>query len=244
MLPATRSGQGPGDHQQHDLARSMQLERARAFVERSAGGHDVVDEKDAPARQVARAMERAADVLLAFFPWQTGLGRSMPDSCTYPGVERQPECCGDGACQFQRLVEAAFAQPGWVQRQRDDEVGGHVRRQPGQFTPKIGGKRQAMAVFEGLDQLVQRKSVIESGQGSVVMWRMCEATPAQLSRSRGQGAARAAGGRKPWQVVGACPAENFSSTGLSAEQAILREEMVYGASGKDLRAGKQVHVLS
>ena len=100
----------------------MQLERSGTFVERCAGGHHVVEQKKALAAEIGGAMEGVADILAARFPRQTGLRLGRTDTLAMTAIDRPTQRTTQRARQFQRLIEAAFAQAGRMQRQGNDAI--------------------------------------------------------------------------------------------------------------------------
>ncbi len=229
--------QDPCQRQQNHLLGSMQFERPCAFVERGAGGHHVIDQDDPFPRQVGRAMERAADILLAFAPRQAGLRRCVPDARTAVRLDRQFQGGPDRAREFEGLVEAPLAQAFWMQWQGNDQIGGDSGGLLRQKLPKIRRQRQTVRVFERLYQPVEREIVAEDGLRDVVMRRVRQAAAAERFFRDGQGAARAGRLRKPRQGFDAGTAEQRYAARLPAEQAVLRQQGVDGMPGDELCAG-------
>ncbi len=87
----------------------MKLHCARAFIERCAGGHYVVDQKQSLSAEIGRAVKSAADVLLAFAPGQVGLCGRIAGAAATRGIDRDAQCLAQRAGEFERLIEAAFA---------------------------------------------------------------------------------------------------------------------------------------
>ena len=80
--------QRAGDDEHRNVGRAVQLERARAFVDRRAGGHHVVDQHEPLAAEILAAVEGAANVLDALAPRKLRLSQRVPYPLATPGVDR------------------------------------------------------------------------------------------------------------------------------------------------------------
>jgi len=94
------------------------------------------------------------------------------------GVDRPAAGLANRAGQFECLIEAAFAQTLRMQGQWNQSVDPTACRLSGELLSKVVAQRQAMGVFEGLNQLVYRKVVAKNGKRCVIVGRMAEAAPA------------------------------------------------------------------
>ena len=114
--------QGAGDHREAYLGGAMQAQYPGGLTQGGAGGHHVVYEQDAQAREVAAALEGAPDIGLARPVGLAGLGRGGAGPLQAVTVNRSPEAFsqapGDQGC----LVETAFPQALRMQGQRHDPV--------------------------------------------------------------------------------------------------------------------------
>lgn len=216
-----RSRQGAGKHQQGDVRCAVQLERARTFSKRSARCHDVIDQQNALAAEVCRAVKCAPQILCAFRQGERSLRRGMGQAHAETGAKRHSQGAADRAREFQRLIKAAFFQTKRVQGQGDDDVHRQVACKRCQRLTKKRGNRQTMPVFEGMDQLVEGKVVTVGGGCPVVMRRVSQATAAKCPCGGRQGAARTAGARQTGKVGSTPRAERGIARGERAEQAIL-----------------------
>ena len=86
---------------------AVQFQRSRTFVERCAGGHDIVDEQDALTGEIGRAMESIADIFNALFPGQGGLRRRVANALTMAAVKWQAQGFGQRTRQLERLAKRA-----------------------------------------------------------------------------------------------------------------------------------------
>ena len=162
-------GQRPGQDQQGNFLSTMLLERACAFIERSARCHDIVDQENALCAQILHAVKGIANVFAAFFPGQARLGRRMPDTLAAKFVEWSMQSAGNRSSKFECLVKTTLLETQAVQGQGNDEICVCIG---GFFSHEATEKRtedQPVLVFECLYQPVEGKVVAEYGDRSVVM---------------------------------------------------------------------------
>ena len=114
--------QGPGQNEKNDGSSAATFERARTFIERSAGSHHVIDQKNGLVGKRGFTAERSADVFLALPPGQSGLRGRVADALAQRGYQRAPEPGRQRAGEFEGLVKTAFAQPRRVQGKRRNQV--------------------------------------------------------------------------------------------------------------------------
>ena len=126
----------------------MQLECPGTFVERGAGRHHVINQRDAFAGQVGGTMKSAADVLDARPPGQFGLCRRMPNARADAGINRPATERTDRPRKFKCLVEAALTQAQRMQWQRNDQVSATITGAGGQLLAEPLAECQPVGVLE------------------------------------------------------------------------------------------------
>lgn len=165
-VPGTGAADGPN----LDLRRAADPQHPRAFGDRAAGGHHIVDQGNSRSVQRSPERERPQRVGQSAARVELGLRGSVAHPPQSGGDERYPEVAGRGAGQFQGLIEAALAQAQRVQRDRHDAVrrgiaafgqggGKQFAQQPGMAQPAVE--------FELAEQEVYRRLVAKRREGAV-----------------------------------------------------------------------------
>ena len=216
--------QGSGKHDQRNAARTVQAEGPGAFVKRCARGHHIINQQDMLAAEVFGAVKCLANVLPTRFPWEIGLDGSVSNPGADSGAEWTLQRVCDGAREFERLVEPACFQTVRVQGQRQDKIGREIAGYLDKRLRKVGAEGESVAVFEGLDEFVDRKAVAERGAGFVEMGRRTQALTTNFTLRCGVSAAWAAVFGESRQISIAGSAQDRRAV-AAAQQAILGEEV-------------------
>ena len=153
-----------------------------------------------------------------------GLGHGIPLAHEEVGSWWCTQPARQGADEFERLIEPALAQTGWVQGHRDEGVGFFRRREGAdQRLAERLGEAKPVAVFVRLEQSVEGVGVAEHGAHPVKMPSVLEAGSAGCSIRARTGAARTRWFGGAWERgVARGTDRNGAVHGLAAEQAILR----------------------
>lgn len=154
------------------------------------------------ATYAAVAGKGTAQVFTPLLERQTGLWWCVKDAGSSVWPYRQMQVAGNMPGDFVSLIKTALPEPVGVQWHGDERIG---QRQAG------GARRQRVcqhrddgeivAVFERLNQTIQRKSISKGGAGASKVWGTLEAMPAYLGIQSRQCANRATGLRVPGQLV-------------------------------------------
>ena len=131
---------------------------ARELVERRPRRQHIVNHRDALAAQFGVADKRTADILRAFFPWQRRLRHAVTHASARIRRQRHAGQAANQARDFERLIEAAAAQPLRREWQRDDEIGaaGDAR---GERLPEQAREREITRVLLLMDQRGERPGI-------------------------------------------------------------------------------------
>lgn len=179
--------QGTCDHRDMHALGAVQLEYASTLAGGAAAGEYIVQQQDALLPVILPAGKGAMQVAQAFLQWQRGLRGAAPDTAQAAAVARDGQCFGQRAGNFQRLVETAFAQALTVQGYRHDAapVVFAVPRseQAGELGGKPAGEGKLLAIFEGMNQFIDRKIISVGSEYAIKERRVGQTAPAALAES-------------------------------------------------------------
>ena len=170
-------------HGHTHLRRAIAPEHARTLIGRVAGGQDIVDEQDGLPMQRSEAGEGTFDIARPLLEGKLGLrwGGALADQDF--AVNRDIEPFFQGAGEFERLIEAPFAQTRGVQWHGNNSVyllnsAAFFRLPPeffGEIVAKPVSQQELMTVFHGLNQAVNREVIGKKGSHVAVSRRSVQA---------------------------------------------------------------------
>ncbi len=222
MLERTRQ------HQIADPDSTSLPERAGDFLQRSAAGHDIVNNDDPTPGEIGLAAKRAPHGLRTLATAQTGQARRM--AITQQDLRQmfQPKLASQGTGKLAGRIEATLPHARGMQRNRQDAVCVEQASFLLQQSYKQARQTEALTVFESQDHLAHRMRVLPYRPAGVERSRPALTASAQqtLSRNR-QCTARAQTAPDPRQAWGTVRTQHGAGT-RSAKEAGRRPERIQG----------------